>query len=101
MNFDEKNRDLIHRRYLWLWQDSDQFTEGEKKFLEYHFSVTDTFTTKLFELIKCAEDSELAKLEKGFLEEVNAWMNWTKGSLRERCKAVVAYEICKRAIPLP
>lgn len=58
-------------------------TNGYGKYLEFQFHRSGSFMTALFEAIVRADDENLARLAKGFPEEVEAHKTWTQISSEE------------------
>lgn len=51
---------------------------GYDRYLEFQYQFTGDFYTLLFRAIAQADDQNLARLEKGFPEEVHAHIAWTR-----------------------
>lgn len=66
---------------------SDFFTNGEKEYVKLQFGMSDGFYAALWEAIAHADDENLARLEKGFPEEVAAFRTFKSGDLRRLLKA--------------
>lgn len=66
---------------------SDSFTTGEKEYVKFQFGMSDGFYGHLWEAIAHADDDNLARMKKGFPEEVAAFQTFKRGELRRRLKA--------------
>lgn len=66
---------------------SDVFTDGEKEYVKFQSGMLDGFYVHLWEAIAHADDESLARLEKGFPEEVAVFRTFKKGGLRQPLKA--------------
>jgi hypothetical protein len=65
---------------------SDRYTVGEKECVQFHLGMLDGFSAKLWEAITQADDENLARLGKGFPEEIAAFNSWKRGDLGRRLK---------------
>lgn len=64
----------------------DRYTAGEKECVQFHLGMLDGFYENLWEAITQADDENLARLAKGFPEEVAAYQDWKRGELGRRLK---------------
>ena len=60
------------------------FDEGERNYFRYQLGIRGGFHTALYRLISLADQSNRHKLQKGFPDEVLAYLSWTQGNLAER-----------------
>lgn len=65
---------------------SKQFTETEKFIVKWQFGMLGSFKAALVDVIKLADEDNLAKLAKGFPEEVAVFIAWNAGDLAERLR---------------
>lgn len=61
-------------------------SNGYGRYLEFQFHRSGDFVTALFNAIGRADDENLARLAKGFPEEVEAHKTWTRVSSEEVLK---------------
>lgn len=66
--------------------ESDQWTGAEKWVLRWQFGLLGDFQTALSEAIKRADDSNLARLELGFPEQVAGFIAWSRNDLGTRLR---------------
>lgn len=67
--------------------DSPDWTAGEKAVVEWQFHLHGDFMAALFEAIKVADTDNLARLERGFQDEVGGFRAWAWGDLGRRLRA--------------
>jgi hypothetical protein len=65
---------------------SDRYTVGEKECVQFHLGMLDGFSENLWEAITQADDENLARLAKGFPEEIAAYHCWKRGELGHRLR---------------
>ena len=63
------------------------FTEGEKWVVKWQHRLLGSFQTALADAIKLADDDNLARLAKGFPEQVQGFLGWNRGDLARRLRA--------------
>jgi len=66
--------------------ESDQWTAAEKWVIRWQFGLLGDFQEALSEAIKRADDSNLARLEFGFPEQVAGFTAWSRGDLGTRLR---------------
>ena len=67
--------------------DMVELTEGEIFIVQWQKGMLGSFSTHLALAMNKADPENLAKLEKGFPELVQAMKDWTRGDLHERLTA--------------
>lgn len=65
---------------------SDHYTSGEKECVKFHLGMLDGFSENLWEAIVQANDENLARVAKGFPEEIAAFHSWKRGDLCRRLR---------------
>lgn len=66
---------------------SEVWTESEKHILKWQFRMLGDFDTALMHCIALADEDCLARLQSGFLEEVQGFRAWSQGDLARRFRA--------------
>ncbi len=60
---------------------NDQFTDGEKWIIQWQFRLLGDFETALIDAITRADEGNLMKLALGFPMQVDAYLEWSRGSM--------------------
>lgn len=76
----EQARDEAFRRIMV----GSDFTEGEKRLLQWQFRRASGFVTALMEVMARADHDNLDRLALGFPEEAAAMRAWKQGDLSQR-----------------
>lgn len=66
---------------------SPDWTDGEKAVVMWQYRLHGDFHTALFNAIKTADQHNLARLERGFPDEVSGFRAWAWGDLGKRLRA--------------
>lgn len=69
--------------------DSTELTQGEKAYIfdkQYHHAGH--FMAAIWEAISRADEHNLFRLRLGFPQEVDAYLEWTRGDLHERASRI-------------
>lgn len=74
------------RTIVGTFLESEDWTSAEKLVIRWQFGLLGDFQTALFEAIKRADDSNLARLELGFPEQVAGFTAWSRGDLGTRLR---------------
>ena len=66
---------------------SPRWTPAEKLVVQWQFGMLGDFETQLFKAIDTADESNQARLERGFPEHVSGYRAWIYGNLGNRLRA--------------
>ncbi len=79
----------MNREGLQKIMESTELTQGEKDYIfDKQFHHAGHFMTAIWEAIAKADEGNLYRLSKGFPEEVDAYLAWTRGDLHERASRI-------------
>ena len=76
---------------VWKFLESPEWTASEKAVIKWQYNETmhlyGSFFTALWQAIVRADHENLARLERGFPEEIAGFRAWAYGDLAERFRA--------------
>jgi hypothetical protein len=70
-----------------ILDEASPWTAGEKWVVKWQFRLLGDFGTALAEAICRADDTNLARIAKGFPDEVAGFLAWNRGDLAQRLRA--------------
>lgn len=90
---------IITHEFLQAMLQSDNWSKAEKCAVKWQYDFYGGFFKSLFECIARADSDNLARLAKGFPDEVQGFLLWTQGDLAETLeKASLEFEQARKAI---